>query len=429
MSQDMPGVGRMTQLLTGEQLKAHLERPILGLSDIRSFDMEAAKLVTEMQIGGWRGVVTSKGHVRMLAPDGTSTAVVSRSSDRGRSGPNMWAPWKRWQAEHPLPLLEEAERIAAGAPLTTTFGQMKTESQMTRRIFDEELGAWVPVELQAAVLRNPDLIRRMKATPEQMRRSIGWDPTNPSLWVVGAFSDVTGVVVLGCSSAFADEAAALEWFLQDNEEARVAHATYLERKGSGVVESEEVMKSYVCPECSEQFDAANKLNVHRAQRHGGGACPECGKELPSAGRLGAHRAAAHGVHGSRYKPKPPKPVVGEVAAVCPGCGFRARNKHGLATHSRACTGVPLAASVVSVPVVVEQPGSDVLAQHLVTSPQGGDAEGIVAQVRALVAAPLVVEYQRVRGERDEAVAQVELLTKQVAELTARLDLLREALSA
>ncbi len=69
----------------------------LTRSDITTFDGQATELVLEMVDAGWVGRYTRKGHVVMLAPDGETTLAVARSSNRGSSGSNARASFRRWQ--------------------------------------------------------------------------------------------------------------------------------------------------------------------------------------------------------------------------------------------------------------------------------------------------------------------------------------------
>lgn len=71
--------------------------PLLHPSDLQSFDSESRQLAMDMQEAGWRGRLSSKGHLFMYAPDGKTTWTFARDSQRGRSGRNARAYFQRWQ--------------------------------------------------------------------------------------------------------------------------------------------------------------------------------------------------------------------------------------------------------------------------------------------------------------------------------------------
>jgi len=85
-------------------------RATLTTADLAPFDDEAVRLIRAMESEGWRGRVSSRGHAILRAPDGVTTASVSRDHDKHRSTrQNAWAEFERWRRRAtPPPTPEDA---------------------------------------------------------------------------------------------------------------------------------------------------------------------------------------------------------------------------------------------------------------------------------------------------------------------------------
>lgn len=68
----------------------------LTRSDMSGFDKECIDLAMEAVDFGWTGKMSSKGHLILRAPDGTTTMSISRRWTNGRSGLNMRSNFDRW---------------------------------------------------------------------------------------------------------------------------------------------------------------------------------------------------------------------------------------------------------------------------------------------------------------------------------------------
>jgi uncharacterized C2H2 Zn-finger protein len=307
-----------------------------------------------------------------------------------------------------VPLDEEIEqrRKAKQGAISSSgaFGKVVNENAFTDRILDAQ-GDAMPVITQAEIKRHPlstawllPAIRDPKAEP-----FIGFESEGAGRWVFGDTAD-GAFEVKAFGSGFATEDEARTFVIEQNLD-RVAHyqqhlyEDYLAHQGP--VSREQAMKVYQCPECGQTFDTLGKLSGHKNFRHGeGGVCPECGKEFDSKPGLGAHRAKSHGY----------------------------RNPEREGRRERRAARAAVSADVTPDSVPPAQPGTDVLADHLLTVPVGADAEDQVARVRAIVAAPLVEEVRRLRSDNAQLRAEVELLTKEKDETEAKMSILREALT-
>ncbi len=444
----------MGALLAEKKLYEHLDQPLLlGDRDLRNFDKEAAALVLAFQLAGWRGHLTAKGHAFMRAPDGQTTASVSRDSLRGRSGRNSAAALKAWMREHPLSIQDEIKQRHSKTR-STAFGKIPTtkgDQAFTERVLDHR-DRPMPIAAQVEMRKHP-------LTPWLLEASI--DPRVEVFLTVDnedghrwAFGDIAGgrYDVMGFGTGFPTADAAREFIFEYDASCRARHQDYLYDDylaHQGPLTQEADVKVYQCDQCEQRFETELAHRLHRARAHGGGACPECGKEFVGKQGLAAHRSGMHGVHSPRYKPKPDRKQGG----FCEICGKELTTPQAMSTHLRAHKNkgetaanfirqikpspAPAPAEMSgdvtpdvtpdTSPAPVSQPGADVLADHLLTVPQGADAEDLIAKVRAIVAAPLVAEVRRLRVERDELAAKVELMVKEKSETEAKMELLRETL--
>jgi hypothetical protein len=70
---------------------------------------------------------------------------------------------------------------------------------------------------------------------------------------------------------------------------------------------------------------------------------------------------------------------------------------------------------------------DVLLEHLEHLPEGADAEAMIAQVRSVVAGPLVRELRRLREELVQVTKERDKFMQEAADFEARLTLMREVM--
>jgi DNA-directed RNA polymerase subunit M/transcription elongation factor TFIIS len=108
-------------------------------------------------------------------------------------------------------------------------------------------------------------------------------------------------------------------------------------------------KKFVCPECNEKFDAAQKMGYHRYHKHqvqGSApsslwarqqrtqdqsliACPDCDYRAKSKAGLTIHRKAEHGTVSNSATATA---IRASNPLQCPQCEFVALTKIGLANH-------------------------------------------------------------------------------------------------
>lgn len=231
--------------------------------------------------------------------------------------------------------------------------------------------------------------------------------------------------------------------------------------------------AHTCPDCGRIFEKVAALRAH-AIHHQPRPCPECGADFTGRSRaLAAHRLHEHGVE-----------MPGVVRArrranpVCEWCGRSFATVHALGSHTKVHKGEPKPAQPPVVvepepkpapkrgklqPAVVEAalaaearasvaldgetislgPASVVepaplsthdavealVTTHVLSLPEGDDAEQIVASIRAIVAAPLITKLRELARENDELRAANQVLVAASKDAEARFDLLREALNA
>jgi hypothetical protein len=358
---------------------------LLPDKELKHFDSDAKTLVLKMQAAGWRGHMTNTGHAFMYAPDGATTASVSRSSLRGRSGKNATAVFDRWIRQ------QKQAREAAEQP--NAFGLTAAQlGEPDSTPIPDIGGKLAPTALVAEMRRSEAYIafvRKFATSDETAAASQmilpSWE--RPREWAVFDITVTPPVLVAHGSKCDVDQA----WLrLQE------LHPEYF-----GVVVEDvnggQDMKVYVCNTegCTMQFESAGALNLHRSGKHPELlTCPVegCGREVRGHGGLGAHMRS--------HRPK----VVQEGATVAP--------------PPQSVNGATVAPPITT----------DVVMSHLEYLPQGADAEQMVAAIRAIVAAPLVEEVRRLRDEAAVHLEQIAKLEHDNREIEARLSLMREALS-
>jgi hypothetical protein len=434
----------------------------VSTEEIKHFDDDAKALVTLFHAARWHSYLSGNGHAAfMLAPDGKTTASVTRDSLRGRSGKNAAAKLKRW-------LRDESKRLADAKPKAGSFGVPTDTSGL---IDLTQGGEALPVKIMVALQRHPVagpwLERHMRraggavAEFDLGKITLVTDAAKPGRWIL-ADTSRPPMLVATSEDVTEDEAMAAlrdqapELFETNDGEQAMAEVKESTRKileKGAVVADYWTQRSdglYVCTLCGDRtFTTQNAVVGHLTLGHRPREypCSECGQMFTAPAALGHHRKREHGATVSLTEEKK---AAGAVTA-CRWCGkgfdtARGRAAHEVGVHKgeemptvtvtqgpKREVQVPGDVTVTS-PPVTDEPAApapstgDVLMDHLLDVPGGDDAEAMVAKIRALVSAPLVGEVQRLRAERDQLRADNEILSKQIEESETRMAILREALS-
>ena len=391
----------MTQVATSDQVS------ILTRKDLAGFDKIATELILEMQLEGWQGYITQRGHAVMRHPDGSHQSLT-RSSNRAKSGTAMRArfeSWKRRRAEK-----EKARESAFG-----TFAE-------------EPASMPVPVATMLEVKQHPSVGRFLD--PEYEGSADSWVicgyEKDPRAWAI--FDTSNAYPVLMGHGSTANEQGAWATLMLDHP------ALFPEPEPEKSQATEDVMASvFVCPEpgCGKQFDQQRKASVHNAAAHHREVrtCPEPGCEwVGEKHTLKRHHDKEHDA----------------TMHPCPFCGQEFHTPSGLSMHrSRKHKGLPdpvVTISHTDATVAPEGPApepdpagasvvahGDVLMEHLEHLPEGADAEAMIAQVRSVVAGPLVSELRRLREELRLVTVERDKFQQEAADFEARLTLMREVM--
>lgn len=388
---------------------------VLKRKDLAGFDKIATELILEMQLEGWQGFVSQRGHAVMRHPDGSHQSLT-RSSNRAKSGVAMRAryeSWKRRRAER------EAETV-------TAFGKLQ----------EPPASMPVPVATMLEMKKHP-VIGPHLADDSPDRKSaklaiLGDFDTNPRSWAVFDVS-TPYPVLMGWGSA-TTESEAWEVLLADPPPNMKLPAPAESEKS----DQEDVMATvFVCPEpgCDKQFNTPQKVGVHNAASHHI-EMVNCEVEGCSwTGALGSRSKHFDKMHDATTYP-------------CGFCGTEFTTRTGLAQHKgRKHKGqVEPLVTVTRMDVPVAPPGErprdepvatsdatvvshseDPLLEHLEHLPEGADAEAMVAQVRSIVAGPLVGEVRRLREELRLMTSERDKFRSEASDFEARLTLMREVM--
>lgn len=433
----------------------------VSTGEIKHFDDEAKALVALFHTAGWHSYMTGNGHSAfMLAPDGKTTTTVTRESLRGRSGKNAASKLKKWLRDEGVRLRNEAK------PKVGTFGVPAD----TSGLIDLTEGAAVPVKIMVSLQRHPVagpwLEQRMKRRGGAVAQfdldqvTLLTDDDRPGYWIL-ADKSRPPMLVAASDGVGQDEAMtalreqAPELFETDDGEQAMTEGKQSRKildKGVPLSEywTQRADGLYVCLACEDRtFTSLQAVTGHLALGHRPREyqCKVCEQVFTAPAALGNHRKREHGATTSLHEDKK---AAASVTA-CRWCGKAFDTNRGRAAHEASVHAgeempevtitqgpprhveVPVGdVTVTSPPVTPDEPApaptGDVLMDHLLDVPGGDDAEALVARIRALVSAPLVVEVQRLRAERDQLRHDITIVTKEKEEIETRMAILREALS-
>jgi predicted RNA-binding Zn-ribbon protein involved in translation (DUF1610 family) len=401
---------------SGSTLSTNDQVTILTRKDLAGFDKIATELILEMQLEGWQGFITSRGHAMMRHPDGSHQSLT-RSSNRAKSGTAMRArfeSWKRRRAEQ-----EHAK--------TSAFGVIP----------DDPIDMPVPVATMLEVKNHPVVGKFVDPNRDPDDDVSGWViggyKQNPRQWAV--FDTSNAYPVLMGHGSQVDEQGA--WADLMVEHPYLFPEPKNESESEQSEQGDDMASVYRCPQCGKEFDQQRKASVHYAAAHNREevGCTEEGCDWRGyKNMLKRHLDKEHSTH----------------SHPCPFCGKEYTTSVGLAQHRaqkhRGQEPSYVTVSHLDVPVtsptdddaheaeppvtagdstVTSQP--DVLLEHLEHLPEGADAEAMIAQVRSVVAGPLVRELRRLREELVLVTNERDKFQQEAADFEARLTLMREVM--
>lgn len=438
----------------------------VSLDQLRgNFDDDAIKLVELYHLADWSTRLSTRGHVIAHSPDGTMSASITRDSLRGRSGRNAAAPLKQWtrlqlqKSEDKLrdTLTKAHENRTKGA----AFG-ITDMAGAKRGPEDMELTD-LPPRIKAQIDKDSRLkehIARLRAAGIDLRHRLAFVTAreNPNdSWYVADQGEQT--IIAHAEAMTIDEAYALA---RADEVLQPLPAPTTEPEDGEA----EMVQKIKCDDCGELFDRGGEMALHQRRTHTGFVCDICGQNVGKGSRsLSAHRKNVHGqtTFGAEAKKverrkarREELTAEGFPTKACMWCGVlfpttQGRAGHERNTHVRLGETYPRLAPEVqrAVPgdvtvtspdvtpapdteeVPVTSPGSPdpgLVARVLEALPGGDEAVDMVAKIRAVVTPPLVAELARVTAERDRLLHDNEILTKANEDLSARMDILREAMN-
>lgn len=390
--------------------ETHEDMPLLQRRDLKTFDSDAKQLVLDYQEAGWRGYKTSRGHAFMLAPDGKTTANVSRESLRGRSGANARAALTAWKRRHLTgpgsafglvavtlaDFVKGAERILAEAEDGLAVSNVATDSLFKDIATNPQARDWFIAHPRAEDTKRLYMVGLVNGELPppgcESKPDVGhwalFDVIRKYEPVLVAFGD------------HVDEAMAWAWLHHDAPHffAPDAPADTHEETSTGMA------TVYVCTEdgCDKSYATPNHLNLHTMRAHAEPlTCPVagCGRVVKGGNASMANHMKTHAIKVAPLEtPMKDKPV----------------------------REVPTPKTEALPPA--DRPHS-VVSDYLESVPEGIDAEQMVARVRALVAPTLVEEVQRLTADNARLTTENTQMASRLAETEARLALMREALGA
>jgi hypothetical protein len=251
-------------------------------ADLTGWDKESIDLIMDAQELGWTGRRSSKGHVILSAPDGTTTMSVSRRWSNGRSGPNMRSNLTRW--------VRNQEMVAAFAAVDEA-----DESRRKEMFLENMQRALADLNVEGAPTHEGEVMLQVY--------SIALDRPKVAEF---AFETATEnrVSDFGFLSSFPDDEEpkpwTVQWLVWDKRDRRlIDYAGPKFPDGSPWDES----AAYLAIMAN---DAVDEPDVEEAKPF---VCDECGRRFPLAMNLGRHMRA----HERRAQAAVPQPVVPEPA--------------------------------------------------------------------------------------------------------------------
>jgi hypothetical protein len=455
----------------------------VSLDEIRTFDNDAQDLVQQYHEAGWTSRRSSKGHVIAYAPDGKTSASISRDSLRGRSGRNAAAPLKKWLRD---------QQTTKGA----AFGI--TDLDEATAPIEARFGGEVPVRITQQVQSDPRLIEYLTSLADQ-----GIDPFAERIAIGG------GKAADGTSLWYAVDVVAAKMIIHSPDLTFSQACEHAREQGMLPAESTEAdVKVYRCsePGCGKEYPNAQQMDFHRRRIHDGYPCPDCDHaHFGSGSALAAHREKEHGVlrkhtiakaqdqgrwcsecakafdspgayrsHlGRVHTPAEgtrPEQVLAAMAtiggtvsvdALIEHLGWKrnllasplkrlsdtgqlvrvAKAQYRLPDEVTVTHTEPRDVPVTSPPVTPARdteddtrdvpgtsPVSD-LTNLLVELPDGDSAVEMIAKIRAVVTPPLLAQLREVTAERDRLAHDLDIMTKERDDMKARVQLLNEAFRA
>jgi hypothetical protein len=375
--------------------------------DLKTFDRDAKKLITLMQLAGWRGYRSNKGHAIMHAPDGVATLSISRDSLRGRSGANAKAGFRKWVTDNPEANPAVAAMLAnkdRPQPKSTAFGVIPEPPAY----WDETTSPY-PAELMHELMRNHqvrDFLRDHKGVSE-VDVLYAWDEEakrakDPHQWAV---FDVTGSVpvLVGYGKGTTE---AESWEKLHEARPQMFAPTEQVEAAEAAEQGSVDVQQFRCNECGKTFETAAAVNGHQNLAHSRVAavlkCEVCGREIKGAGPFSRHK--------TKHIRDAEAALIGAVPKVA---------------KTKAKADVTVAPQAVTDDHRILTGSGDVLIDHLEQLPEGADAEQMIAAVRAIVAAPLVAEIRALRAKVVEQADELATLTKSNGELEAKMSVVME----
>lgn len=361
--------------------------------EMRDFDKEARALVHDFHDAGWRSHMSNRRHAIMLAPDGKTTANISRNSLRGRSGRNARAALKNWQRKT-KPSTHEKTNYLEEEPMVTKH----TCPDCPGKQFATSGAYALHRQRKHDGLTCPDchLLFPANLPPEVYRK----------------------------------HRAEVHGHAPRPRQAKSLRRTLPKKTGSNpkkavtVAEMDQVL-GRICRICKKTFPHKNALNGHMRSHKAKGETEENYVPEPSSDGLSYEAAsdvlsyeAARGEDAERDSgraavPGPPVAIEGVAHP------FTAEAE--VPTNGKAKELEPLPGSGIDVRDLAQPDLTDWIA--------GQDPAGLLTTVLATIAPPLVGEIERLRRQNADLTEQVGKLQREALEFEARMELVREAMGA
>jgi hypothetical protein len=392
----------------------------LTAADVRTFDDDAKKLLALMAVAEWRGYLSGSNHAIMHAPDGKTTISVSRNSLRGRSGRNAKAEFERWlktEVKEAVEVIEHVNQLEQ-----SPFGNLARANKRTVNKGDWAWRDGSPVGLRTdaavEVKRNQDVVEWMNSRTAAQRATEGVLLYNDEAPLEWALFDTRGWPSLVGHGSGTDPERAYARYLELAPEDFPSVAPPEPEK-----ETTDVATRYQCTvdECGKTFETRDALKGHTIALHSTKpwVCPVCDREFRSAGTKALHEAT----HNKETCPECGEEIVPHFMSrhLDKHEKARAAKEEGGKTHAEAT--VDAAIAHVKAPRPQAPEPAPVSPDVTLTS---GDE---LAQIRAIVAGPLLAENERLKARVSELEAENARLATEREDAKARMQLILEAAQA